>query len=516
MALVQPHPDLLEATARKLVIKNYKHENATKPWEPNTEQRLAWEIGHERPRVYILKDRQVGISTSEDLKDLLFTSLNSKMGNAVNTWLVWDEHANAMEQLEKIEDFRRQLRLPGRMVGNSIMIPVAGRDNFSKIMAYNAYNERTGASKTCERMHLSELPKWRRGAETFTSLNGALFDGGFGVIETTMLLGQDLPRFLWYEKNDWTKIFLSVEMHEEYRRDPSEFDPDHAEVGLEKLTKMGFTNIATMAYIQWALKNKCGGDIYALGREYPASPEMAFQSAKGRWVKITPKVAPHVDHQLPETDDFVKIYRMPEECFRSYEDDRNHDDLRARFIIGVDTAGDKNRGDSSVVALVDKRDMSLVAWWKRRDATTDTIARIGKMLQIMYTSPVRKDPYTLRNVGGVVPICVIERNGVGIGTCERARHHGLTHTEYNAKDGTTYEMLLAARHAIEAEAIFGPEELAKECDGLAFVDNKWHGEKDGLVSVGLCCRWAAKSPWVPTPPPKPIDVHVASKRPRRR
>jgi hypothetical protein len=60
-----------------------------------------------------------------------------------------------------------------------------------------------------------------------------------------------------------------------------------------------------------------------------------------------------------------------------------------------------------------------------------------------------------------------------------------------------YDGLLLAREAIVARKLFGPRDLAEECDELHQDDHgNWKGRKDLLMACGFALRLMRRSPYI--------------------
>lgn len=502
-----PHPDVLCAIAKCLKIT--QHEGGHLDfWEPNDEQLRMWREGYEHPLIYALKPRQIGFSTSELLVDYLFAKLNADAGSPVEVWLVWDTDEKAQSKLEAIESWDAQLRgqdpewgPPIKRSGNQLLIQTKGSSSATKIVALTAGGNRVGAGRTCHRIHASELPAWRDAAATWNSLIHSLVLGGRGVIETTMLLGQELPRRLWYGDNDWYSVFFTVEEHAEYRMNPKGFNPHDPDLPLEKLKELGFTRPDTMSFIQWAFRNKCDGDFAALGREYPQTPEQAFASAEGRWVRITPPLAA------------ARGLRIGKHTVKVFATMAN---TSGQVTIWVDTAGGMGR-DRSAIAALDKRDGRLVASFVDDEIPTDELALVAVGVQRYYTRPETPKMSRYEETAPRVPPLRIETNGIGrathqaaaklTGTLAAIDQHG------DAKGSSTYRVLLKAKRAVEAGNVFGPEELQAECDALHVKDGKFRGPKDLLVCIGGAIEELEENPYQPpTSHRQPATYDLQSRR----
>lgn len=464
----------LEEIASVLTITDHAT-GAPVPWVPNSEQKKMWRAGQEHRFVYALKPRQIGISTSQLLKDLIFTVHNAQRGVPVNTWIVWDTDAKARDKQETIMDFCRQLRFEFIKRDNQLLFPTRGTDKYSVIEAFTAGGKRAGAGLSTHRIHISELPAWQDGAGTFTSLMQCLNQSGKAEIETTMLLGSSLSKRLWYgcPGNGWEQVFFGVEDHDEYKLPISQFQPDHLDLPREFLVgEMGFTCEETMAFIQWAFTALCDGDIHALLREYPNTPESAFASADGRWVRKSPPVLPSVGHRVGEHT--LEIFIPPEET-------------SGQCIIAVDTAGGLGK-DRSAIAVMDRKDGRLCATFVDEWATVEDLVAVAKAAQDLYTRQDEPEFAVQRSPAPRIPLAIIEDNGIGLATVQEAVKRGLIYRAVHQKAGSTYNCLLKARLAVEGESVMGPLALTEECDELSVDKGKFRGHKDLLVCIGLCLQ----------------------------
>jgi hypothetical protein len=520
-ALFYPTLPLLYHSARQCTITNQATGQMWR-WEPNDYQKIFWKIADDDDRHrYAVKCRQQGLSTSELLRDTLFVGGNAVRETPVDVFLIWHKDEEAQAKLSVCEDFARQLGIKCKRSGNHLYFPVKGHHRQGTISAITAGGKRAGAANTAHHIHFSENPAYRDAGETFLSAMSTLVGAGTACIETTMLIVQEQPKALWDKStSEWVKVFFGVEDHKLYRRPAEEFREYHPDVPGRLLREWGMTNVESMAFMQKIFEEKCGGDIYKLGREYPPSPEVAFQSAKGRWVHITPDVCAYESRPVPEADVSCRIFVPPDELWETDQAVLSHaaytwPDCGDRIIIGVDTAGCRPGSDRSAVAVMDRRDGRLLASYRDDEATVEQLALVVRHLAQRYTAPTAVNPWTRKEMGGQYPLVIVEVNGIGQTTAQRLEHHGVTHRRYNAKAGDTHGMMLAAKRSVESGATFGSEWLAEECDSVSYVDTKWHGRKDLLVSVGICAKEIERSPWIPPPPAKRRDV-VEDHRPRRR
>lgn len=479
---------LLERVAPTLKITNHLT-GETSPWVPNEEQRISWRAQEVSRWYYVLKARQIGETTGQCLVDVLFTAINTANGHKVETWLVWDKEENVQKKIALCGDFIKQLGISARVLDLDIVFA-----NGSAIRGLTAGGSRVGASQTCHRLHLSELPNWPAAGQSYDALMQSLLLEGRVGLETTMLVGNEggaLAKHLWETPNQYRKIFHNVEVHDEYRRDPmaAEHDPETgAAIPLAQdiedwLRTEGFHRRDTMAWMQWALHNKVKhNDRISLLREYPQLPEHCFTLAEGRWYRCNPEVLTH--ESILEGQEMIKVYQMP--------------DLTSGYLVmGVDTGGGLGR-DRNAVAVVDRKTGRLVASYVDAYSTHRELALVVKRLQEMYTCNVKV--YGRRN-DFVVPPALIESNSIGRPTVNECAFHGVVYEEIHTTDGSRLASLTAARAKAEEGIFYGPIELSEEADELHVRNGKFKGRKDLSMAAGFCYDWMDRNPVAEAEPP---------------
>jgi hypothetical protein len=479
-------PEYTEQIARRLKITN-RNTGVMSNWEPNNEQIALWRAIWSHVMVYVLKVRQIGASTAVCLDDVLWTSVNDSGGHRVRCGIVVDTDAKARERIQVCWSFIEQLGLHAKLeIGrNTIVFP-----NGSELIGMTAGGRRAGASMTFHRFHFTELPFWRDPGNSYTSLMQALVVGGQVIIETTMGVDDPLAKDLWVRDNDFHKLFFSFEEHHAYKM---EVDRSILSEELEDaMRREGFEDPEAMMFWQWLLLNRCGGDPVRCYREYPQRPEHSWLYAEGRWVRHTPRVVePVYRMEVSGTDENVQVdvYRSPDEG-------------SGQYVIGVDVAAGLDR-DASSVAVVDKRDLSIMASFVSPTIKTDDLAVVAVDVQRHFTTMT----------GGMrprprVPSLLIETNGVGIGTYHMASSMGAEVSEVKTSEKTKYDGLLLVKRYVEAGSCFGPARLADECDELRVEDGKFLGPKDLCMALGFCYDHITRNRFVPDiSPPDPNQAN---------
>jgi hypothetical protein len=457
------HAADVEAIARTIEITHHET-GARSPWEPNAEQRRYWEECERHRYVYATKPRQIGLSTAANLSDLVFTGAADGARQVVRTAIVVDTWEKALERVRVCSDFAGQLGLEHHASQDRITFP-----HGSEIVAFTAAGSGVGRSLAVQRYHLTELPYWEQPGPAYGALMQSLSLGGQCTIETTMSTRDAFARELWRNKNEFAKVFFPVEMHTEYRADPSTITDEE----WEWCRSEGFGRRDAAAWWVWVLNTKLGGDRLALMREYPQREEHMFQADSARFIRTTPKATdPSRVYTVAgvEGDSWkVGIWRGPEEG-------------SGQYLIGVDTAAGKER-DRSVVIVADKRDGRLCAVLVSDTIMADDLARVALELQNHYR---RDDPVTGQQYRVA---CLIEDNGIGEATCQAGARLGLMYERITTSEESRYQGLTAARRAVESGLLYGPKELAEECDELHRDElGRFKGRKDLLMAYGFCAR----------------------------
>jgi hypothetical protein len=449
------------------------------PWEPSAEQRAHWRLTSRHQRTNTLKGRQVYITTAQCLEDALFVGRNTARGHLIEAWLVWDTDEKVQEKVAVVADFLGQLGIRHRHAHGAARIEVPrGRSGGrhlrpSVVRGFTAGAKRTGASLTAHLVHCSELPYWYDPAKAWLSLQPAAAFGRLRL-ETTMAAGVPLARQVWDGPNDYARLFLPVEMHESYRRDPSELLADYE----ERLRKEGFTRRDSMAWMQWAHRNLAGGDWTELLREYPQTVEHCFNLAEGRWIRCSPRVLEHRFVSIPDGG-HLKVFVEPA-------------DTSGQCVIGVDTAGAKGRSRHAV-GVIDRKDGRLCASYVSGTDTHRELVNVIDYAQRLYSvnAPPRWAVDGTAEGESTIPVAVIESNGPGEATVTMARERGVVLVDVRTTEASGYRGLLAVKARAEAGVLCGPDELVKEADSLRMEQRsedssrRWLGLKDLCMACGL-------------------------------
>ena len=422
------------------------------PFTVFEEQAKILEAASESKNILILKSRQIGCSQICCFLDAVYTILHPGVKVAV----VADTEQKVHGLLDRVREVYRDLEVPLRISNRSKIVTREGSEVHAVTAnaAKGQSESKAGRSMSFQMLHLSELAFWPD-QDAFGALSSSAGLSAPILIESTSSGPGDLMWRLWTERNDFHKLFFSVEDHTAYRKEPSLSDIEWGE-----MQDLGFTRRDSACWFNDILKNRFQGHLVRALREYPQRPEHAFMSAEGRWIDITPPVLAH------KTMQGIKVFKPKA--------------VGEEYVIGVDTSGGLGR-DASAIAVLQKSDLSLAASWTDADATIDTLADFIRAAYQIY--------------GGSV---VIESNGIGLATVQAARARGVPVIEAKTSQARQYQGLLAVKRRVEDGSLSGPSELAEECDSLHINRHeKFDGKKDLCMAIGFSLLFIDKSPMAP-------------------
>jgi hypothetical protein len=218
--------------------------------------------------------------------------------------------------------------------------------------------------------------------------------------------------------------------------------------------------------------------------EYKAYINGEFVQFEGGWFKIKSEVTTPI-----KVEGLLKYWKLPEQ-------------VSDQLLIGVDTSGGLGK-DSTAIAVIDKRDKSLVASWKNDKATVDQGADIVEKLVKEYSRNF-KFQYTPvpELTQASTPLPLVEMNGIGLPMWQEIVKRGITAAQVKTTEGTRYAGLLWVKKLVEAGILFGPKELEEETERLIVEEGKFKGPKDLSMAIGFCMNHIAKSPYLPPKTPK--------------
>lgn len=489
MTLLRLSPVAVEAIARQLRITHHTT-GATSPWVPNDEQIACWRACHDHRRVYAAKPRQVGVTSSTELDDLLWCKVNDAAGNRVRCGLYVDVDKKLSERVEFARSVANQLSdVFGKVDINSERV-VFPRGSVLEFGTGSGTSE--GRSGSYQRLHLSELPFWKS-TSTYGSLMPSLSLDGQLIIETTLDIAAPngaLARDLWRdERNSLHRLFFDVQSHEEYRSPPGDITDEQWLWAQDQ----GFTDRSAAAWwLAVALPDLCAGDVSRLMREYPQLESHMFATATGRFVPVTSRVVQH------ETTLVCGTQNVP--CWRRFTETSGH------LVLSVDTGKGVER-DKSACVLLDGKDGAICAAFSSASLDAFEFAGVVAGLLRHYTKAPSVGLYGIRDPG-ILPTLIVESNGIGEAMILKLRELGCSVTEEWTDAESKPLVLTASRQAVCAGTLFGPKQLADECDDLHLDEQgNFKGKKDMLFACGIALQWLRLHPYqevVRPPPPEMV------------
>lgn len=488
MSLVWVPAHVTRALAEQISITDHRT-GATAPWRLNVEQFQLLETVSTGAWSFFAKPRQVGATTMTQFDDMLWCAVNDAAGNRVRAGLYVDTEEKAKER----EAFARLVRnsealtdIFGKIDVNSERVQFPGG---SVLVFGTGSGKSEGRSGSFQRLHLSELPFWSNPA-TYGSLIPSLSLDGQVIVETTLDVDAPnglLARQLWRNQNRYRKVFFSVEDHAgEYTAPPTTISEEQWEWCKEQ----GFTRRESAAWwLGCALPDLVANDVSRLMREYPQKPAHMFTAGATRWVPVEPAVTEPVYHLEAHGAVRVPVWlRLADTC--------------GEVVIAVDTGKGVER-DRTAVAVLDKRTHKICCAFVSNTIDVHSFAAIVRDIVRHYTHPA-----PTKGLGWNVtlealppPQVVCENNGIGEAMVLELRRLGVAVVEQHTDEAAKADGLTLVRAACMDGRLYGPADLAEECDELVKDERgNWKGRKDLLMTLGFALIHLRRSPWVPPAP----------------
>ncbi len=443
-------------TALRLAILN-QETGSMEPFVFNTGQVRVLAAILANNLIVILKGRQYGISTIVCLYDLLFAICNP----GVEVAIIVDSKDKAIGLLKKCSTWAKKLGIP-LTTDNEAKITLANGSTIDAITANRPDNEteesKVGRSATYALLHFSELAYYTRDRAVWAAVTNTALPTAKIIVESTATPAKNLFRAIWDTVEGWTHVFLSVEAHPTYQRDPKELTDDQWR---HLQTAHSFTSRPHAAWWWHKVHVKLLGDIHRGLREFPVIPSHGFTYAEGRWIGDPTKATPTVDG-------FWSYYVSP-------------DKLPEPAVMGVDTA--KGVGlDSSAIAVRGHATGRLFATW--RSNTT----KIPDFTDIVRDAALRWEPVAL----------VIESNGVGCSVFQDLAETVWETVEQKSSDsnGEKEFRMKKVKQDIETGQVHAGPELMLEIES-SVIDKKgnYTGPDDLLNAISFAGKWIAANPY---------------------
>jgi len=308
---------------------------------------------------------------------------------------------------------------------------------------------KTGRSRVYNYLHCSEVAFWNNPQATMSALRQTVPDvpGSAIFIESTANGYGDWFHQEWERacegKSDFLPVFLPWWLHSEYSK------PFRNEKEKEELENSLGTNLndeygdevslierygLTLEQLNWrryVIRNKCSGNLQVFMREYPASPEEAFQTS-GNHVFDTKAVSIYLDEAIPPV---VVGNVVDKEGWVEFKEDRRGlvriwepPEPGVEYIIGSDHSEGLDSGDWNVAVVIRRLPLAVVArlqGYDERRISADEFAELLMLLGYYYN-----DAWLVpeNNNDGYTVAGILEREGypklvtevdLGISTRER-------------------------------------------------------------------------------------------------
>jgi hypothetical protein len=435
--LKRPKFDVARRMAGLLMILNQEAAGAISRWRITGAQLevLLAILDHER--TIVLKGRQMGVSTVSLLALLVFAIANP----GVPCCIVADTREKAQGLLGRLAGWCDQLGVElGARAKGTLELANAGPDGvatvidaLSAVSRAEAGESRVGRSKSYGFIHASELAFWLSDAAVFRGLTSTALPGARVVVESTASAADNLFRTLWNGDDEdgageWHRVFLPIERHPVYQRDPSTIDD--AVWALLSGEKYGFTSRATAAWWWHRMRVDFAGDESGALREFPQLPSHCFSFARGRWIL---RFTEAVTRAVGQWDGKAKRF----DGWHYYRDTMPDEPV----IVSVDVAAGGG-GDSSAVVVLSLLTGTIVATWVSNSTSLPDLVELVKDAASVYS------PQTI----------IVESNGVGIGVYETLHQFSSWHVTEQRSGEEKHFRLQRLKLAIEQGVVpIGPE-----------------------------------------------------------
>jgi len=362
----------------KIVDKNGK----LVPLQPNTaQQRFLYTLA-ENPWLYVLKARQLGLTTiiaARLFHRCLFTP-NHKVAVIAHTRdaakTIFEIYKRYYNNLPKFLQFKTEAANVNELVffhGGYIKVGSASSNSFRG----STYNS----------LHLSEFAFYDDITSAIQSVFQTATPNAEIILETTAN-GINNAMDIWNDKNGFEKLFISWLDGTEYSSN-KKVKFSSAEKTYKETYKLSPKKANWFAD---TLRGKCLNNINTFNQEYPITAEVAFITSGQKFFPITYQVATNIE----------KI------GWQWYEDPKKY----RTYLAGVDTASGSPTGDYSAVVILDVTDREK-----------------SKVVATFYDRVPLRD-FTQQVLVGLKkfnPLVVVESNSYGLAIIENLRDDGYVH-----------------------------------------------------------------------------------------
>lgn len=303
---------------------------------PSPQQRKVVEVNRRNPRTYVLKARQLGISSIVSAERFWWVHFHPHEVHGVLAHK--NESAETIFQIYRkfYDHLPSFLRFPlDRSTGRTLQWR-----HGSAIKVSSAESDILAGSSLSS-VHFSEFARYKKPEELMAAVMGGLSSGAKVTYETTAL-GFGVGFEYWYADNHIAKVFLPWTDQPEYRIFA---DVGRIEPRVEQYAVKHGLDLAQKRWMQWTLWTVYNGNVKLFHQDFPATPELAFVSSGDRFFAVNfPGVAKPAAGRI--------VYEEPKPA--------------STYCIGVDTAAGTEKGDYSSYVVIDCADKSrprIAATW---------------------------------------------------------------------------------------------------------------------------------------------------------
>ena len=412
-------------------------------FDPKPAQAEFYESVSEYRWVYILKARQLGMTTAIAMRNLWKAMFIPNFRvcviahSAESAQVIFEIYKRAYELLPNFLKFPTQKSNVRELVffhGGLIRVATANSDSFR--------------GTTYQSLHCSEFAFWNDVDRTIAAAFQTAGPGAEIVLETTANGINDAHR-MWIEDSGFTKIFYG------WTKDPNYLSPAQPKAAIPKIQEYAKKYNLTDAQYNWAhltYQTKCAANWNIFLQEYPLDAEHAFITSGERYF---PVIFPHAVAN-PGRREYIQNEPIPYHV----------------YTMGVDVASGSPSGDYSAFCVMDvteKKKPVVVATYYQR------------------IPPSEFGDVVLREAKKWNALCVVESNTYGLSILEYLMAHEwayifrrtqydkladrwLERVGFNTNQNTRPVMLARLHEYISKEWLMVEDERMK-CEVNTFIYN---------------------------------------------
>ena len=342
-------------------------------FRPNETQLVVYnDIVQADAPYYILKSRKRGVSTFVLAMALWYALFGKNFRYA----FIADTEDQAKEIFSKVATFIEHLhpmfKLPGMRA--NVTRNTVEFDNGSWMRCVSELQADKLRGGDIHMAHFSEFAAYEKGSEAIAAVIGACSEGALQIYETTAK-GLGYAHDMWFQDNGWKKRFFPVWSDKDSSRPfpPKVAAPSEFKQRCDEYSRDHKLNRTQRNFLDHKL-NEFGRDFRKFHQEFPATPELAFASAKGRVFRTRFEDANDSEGE--------KIFAEPKPM--------------RYYSLGCDAASGSDTGDFTAYALLDITDSidnntglpELVAtgyWRKTPDAIAPMLVDLAKRYNAQIT-----------------------------------------------------------------------------------------------------------------------------------